>query len=302
MTQSANSLNPIVYALVANLTIALAKLAAAIVTGSGAMIAESIHSFADCGNQLLLLLGLHNAKRPPSPDHPLGYGKSIYFWSFIVALMLFSMGGLFSIYEGLHKLGETEPLRSPLVAIGVLLFAMLAEGLSLLGCIREVNKVRGSRSFWHWFRETRQSELLVIFGEDLAALIGLAFALVAVSLAMLTGNPVYDAIGSIGIGALLILIAILIGVEVKALLVGQGVEPETLSRMRKFLEGQDEIVQVYNLLTMQLGSDVMVAIKAGMKPQGSEDELLAAINRCEVRLKAEFPDILWSFFEPDLAD
>ena len=132
MSQGADSVKSIFYALAANLTIAVAKLAAAVTTGSGAMLAESIHSFADCGNQLLLLLGLKNAKRPPSPDHPLGYGKSIYFWSFIVALMLFSMGGLFSIYEGLHKLGETEPLRSPLIAIGVLVFAILGSSVVAL--------------------------------------------------------------------------------------------------------------------------------------------------------------------------
>jgi divalent metal cation (Fe/Co/Zn/Cd) transporter len=143
---------------------------------------------------------------------------------------------------------------------------------------------------------------LVIFGEDLAALLGLAFALAAVSMAMITGNPVYDAIGSIGIGVLLILISVLIGAEIKALLIGQGVEPGTLNRMRKFLEDQDEIQEIFNLLTMQFGDDVMVAVKARMKPQGSEAELVAAINRCEVKLKAEFPDVLWSFFEPDLSD
>ncbi|MFT7684804.1 MAG: cation diffusion facilitator family transporter [Candidatus Azotimanducaceae bacterium] len=302
MSAGADSVKSIIYALVANFTIAIAKLVAAIVTGSGSMMAESVHSFADCSNQLLLLLGLKNAKKPPSTDHPLGYGKSIYFWSFIVAIMLFSMGGLFSIYEGLHKLSSTEALRSPMIAIGVLSFAIVAEGLSLLGCMREINKVRGSRSYWQWFKDTRQSELLVIFGEDLAALFGLSFALIAVSLTAVTGNPIYDAMGSIIIGALLIVVAILIGVEVKALIIGQSVEPSVLIEMKSHLESRKEIAELYNLLTLQLGSDVMVAIKARMHPQGSEKQLILAINACEKSFRQQFPKVLWCFFEPDSTD
>ena len=266
------------------------------------MMAESVHSFADCGNQLLLLLGLKTSKKPPSPDHPLGFGKSIYFWSFIVALMLFSMGGLFSIYEGLHKLDDTTPLTNPLIAIGVLAFAVVAEGLSLLGCIREINKERRGRSFWRWFRETRQSELLVIFGEDLAAMLGLTFALIAVCLTVITGDPIYDAMGSIVIGTLLLIIAVLIGNEIKALIIGQSVEPRRLEEMRGFLEDQPEVAKVLNLLTLQLGSDVMVAIKAVMNVQGSELKLIEAINECEARFKSSFGEVVWCFFEPDVRD
>jgi cation diffusion facilitator family transporter len=302
MSAGADSVKSIIYALSANFAIAIAKLGAAVVTGSGSMMAESVHSFADCGNQLLLLLGLKNAKRPPSPDHPLGYGKSIYFWSFIVVIMLFSMGGLFSIYEGLHKLSSTEPLRSPMIAIGVLSFAIIAEGLSLLGCMREINKDRGDRSYWQWFKDTRQSELLVIFGEDLAALLGLSFALIAVGLTMFTGNPIYDALGSIVIGTLLIIIAILIGIEIKALIIGQGVEPRTLAKMKAHIVDREEIADLYNLLTLQLGNDVMVAIKARMHPQGSEEKLIEAINDCEKSFKQQFPYVLWCFFEPDNKD
>ncbi len=301
-TKKADSIKSIFYALFANLAIALAKLGAAITTGSGSMLAESVHSFADCCNQLLLLLGLNRAKQPPSPDHPLGFGKSIYFWSFIVALMLFSMGGLFSVYEGVHKLSETEPLRSPLIAIGVLAFSVVAEGLSLMGCIREVNKERYGRSFWRWFQETRRSELLVIFGEDLAALLGLSFALLAVSMTMITGNVIYDAIGSIGIGVLLIVIAFLLGVEIKKLIIGQSVEPRRLKEMREFLAGEDTIAEIFNLVTLQLGDDVMVAIKARMHPLGSETDLIKAVNAIENRLKEKFPEVLWSFFEPDISD
>lgn len=298
----ANSLKSIFYALAANLSIAIAKLVAALVTNSGSMMAESIHSLADCGNQALLLLGLKRAKRPPDIKHPLGYGKAIYFWSFIVAIMLFSMGGLFSIYEGTHKLHDTDGLSSPVIAIGVLLFAIVAEGLSLAGCIREVNKVRGDRSFYRWFRETRHSELMVIFGEDIAALCGLVFALLAVSLTMLTGNPVYDAVGSIGIGVLLLIIAWMIGIEVKDLIIGQGVEPARYQEMCEYLGSQDSIAEVFRVITLQLGNDVMVAIKARMQPQPSDVALIEAINAAEERFRAKFPEVVWCFFEPDLRD
>ena len=302
MSHGADSLKSIFFALGANFAIAVAKLAAAIFTGSGAMMAESIHSFADCGNQLLLLVGLRNAGKPPSPEYPLGYGKAIYFWSFIVALILFSMGGLYSIYEGVHKLHNPEPISAPLIAIGVLIFSMIAEGTSLWGCMREINKVRGSRSIIRWFKETRQSDLLVVFGEDTAALMGLSFALLAVIITWITGNPMFDAIGSIGIGVLLILIAIFIGIEVKALLIGQGVEPETREKMLAFLRSRPEIEKIFNLLTLQMGADVMVAVKAKMAEQQSADQLITAINNCEVAFKQEFPETMWLFFEPDNQD
>lgn len=302
MSGQADSVKSIFYALGANSAIAIAKSVAAFITGSGSMMAESVHSFADCGNQLLLLLGIKQAKKPPSPDFPLGYGKEIYFWSFIVALMLFCMGGLFSVYEGIHKLQHPEPLSYPLVAVGVLVFAILAEGVSLYTCVREVNKSRGSQSLWQWFRQSRQSELLVVFGEDIAALLGLAFALVAVLLTMLTGDPVYDALGSIVIGVLLIVIAFLLGREVKALLIGEGVELRTRTQMREFLESHQEVAELFNLLTLQLGDDVMVAVKARMEETDSSHELIAAINRCEVDFKKKFPQVLWLFFEPDIKD
>jgi cation diffusion facilitator family transporter len=302
MSHGADSVKSIFFALGANLAIAVSKLIAAAVTGSGSMMAESIHSLADSGNQLLLLLGIKHAKRPPSPDYPLGFGKAIYFWSFIVALMLFSMGGLFSIYEGIHKLQHPEPLSYPYVAVGVLLFSILAESVSMWGCLREVNKERRGRSLRQWFRETRQSDLLVVFGEDLAALIGLCFALAAIVLTIITGNPAYDAMGSILIGALLVGVAFLIGFEVQALLIGKSVEPEQRAQMLDFFQQREEIRQVFNLLTLQLGKDVMVAVKAKMSPTDSVESLVKVINRCEAEFKRTFPDVLWSFFEPDLED
>ena len=295
----ADSLKSILYALGANLAIAIAKTAGAVYTGSASMLAEAIHSFADCANQGLLLLGLREARRPASPEHPLGSGRAIYFWSFVVALMLFSMGGLFSIYEGVHKLQHPEPVHQAWVAIAILGFGVAAESVSLWGALREIAKVRGTRSLWRWFRTSRQSELLVILGEDIAALGGLALALAAISLAVATGDPMWDSLGSIGVGVLLVLVAILVGIEVKALLVGQGAEPDSVARMRRHLDAQPEVSLVYNVVTQQLGGDVMVAVKARMRPTGSEAGLLAAINRVERGFREQFPEVRWMFFEPD---
>jgi cation diffusion facilitator family transporter len=297
----ADSLRTVLYALGANLVIAAAKTAAAIATGSSAMLAEAIHSYADSGNQGLLLWGMRQAKRPPSPDYPLGWGKAVFFWSFIVALVLFSLGGLFSLYEGWHKLVEPQPIRFPWVAVGILVFGLIAETVSLRACLHEVNKVRGGRSLWRWFRDSRQSELVVILGEDLAALLGLALALIAVLLTVLTGNTAWDALGSMSIGVVLIVVAILVGIEIKALLIGQSAEHETEVRLRQFLQRQPGVEKVFRLLTLQLGTSLMVAVKVKMKPE-SAAELVAAINRAEAATRAEFPEIQWLFFEPDVAD
>jgi cation diffusion facilitator family transporter len=267
------------------------------------MLAEAVHSTADCGNQLLLLLGLRRARRPPTLDYPLGFGKEIYFWSFVVALLLFTIGGLFSIYEGIHKLSAGEPMRYAFVAMGILAFGIAAESVSLWGCLREVNKERGAgQSLWRWFRTSRQSELLVVLGEDLAALGGLSLALVFIGLAVATGDPRWDAAGSIAIGVLLIVVAVLVGVEVKALLVGQSAEPRLLEAMRAHLKAQPDVLELYNLLTQQLGSEIMVAVKARMAPQPSDVALIQAINRVERSLRTAFPAVRWIFFEPDVAD
>ena len=302
MSAQADSLKSIFFALGANFAIALAKTAGAVFTGSASMLAEAIHSFADCGNQALLIWGLKEARRAASPDHPLGYGRAIYFWSFIVALMLFSMGGLFSIYEGVHKLHDTEPVKYAWVAVGILTFGVLAESVSLWGALREINKERGELGLWRWFRTSRQSELLVIFGEDLAALGGLVLALGFIGLAMFTGNPMWDAVGSICIGVLLVLMAILVGVEVKALLVGQSAEPQVLARLRAHLQAQPQVAQLYSVITQQLGSEIMVAVKARMHPLGSDVALIEAINAVERGLREAFPQVRWVFFEPDLRD
>ena len=235
MARHDDSITTIFFALGANALIALAKGTAAWVTGSTAMLAEAVHSVADCGNQGLLLLGLNRSARPPDVDYPLGHGRAIYFWSFIVALMLFSMGGMFSIYEGLHKMGSGGPLEDPWIAIAVLALSLAAESVSLWKCLSQVNALRGAQSLWRWFRETRRSELLVVVGEDIAATLGLSLALLAVGATMLTGNPLYDSLGSLAIGVLLLIVAVFVGIEVKALLVGQSADPALQEEIRRFL-------------------------------------------------------------------
>ena len=209
---------------------------------------------------------------------------------------------MFSIYEGVHKFTNPEPLNNPMIAVGVLVFAIIAESVSLWGCMQAVNKERHGRRLLRWFRESRSSELIVVFGEDVAALLGLVLALLAVLVAAITGNPIYDAIGTIAIGILLVVIAFLLAIEVKDLLIGQGVEIHISDRMRKFLLERPEVDKIYNLLTLQLGPDAMVAVKARMKPTGSENDLLDAINRVEHDFRIAFPMAKWLFFEPDNRD
>ena len=301
MAGGGDSTRAILFALGANFAIAVAKGVAAFITGSSAMLAETVHSLADCGNQGLLLLGMRQAKRASSPEYPLGHGKAIYFWSFLVAVMLFTVGGMFSLYEGIHKLQHPEPLKQWYWAAGVLVFGIVAEGISMRACLQEVNKSRGDRGLWQWFRESRQSELVVIFGEDLAALLGLFFALVAVLLAVATGNPVWDAVGTIVIGVLLIVIAVLVAVEVKAMLIGQSVDPLREQAMRAFIQARPEVTRVISLITLQLGNEAMVAVQAQMREGVDAPTLAAQINAVERAMKVEFPEVRWSFFEPDLS-
>jgi cation diffusion facilitator family transporter len=302
MSGHGDSTRAIFFALGANFSITVVKGIAAAVTGSGAMLAETVHSFADCGNQGLLLLGLRQARIPPSPDYPLGYGKAIYFWSFLVAVMLFSVGGMFSVYEGVHKLQHPEPIEQWWWAVGVLAASIVAEAVSMRACLVEVAKARGQRSLAKWFRDSRQAELIVIFGEDLAALFGLVFALAAILIAVATGNPMWDAVGTLMIGVLLIVVAVFVAIEVKAMLIGQSVDPYVAGAMTAFLSARPEVERVYNVITLQMGNDVMVAIKAKMRPTSGGSGLVAAINTTEAAFRQQFPEVRWSFFEPDDQD
>ena len=302
MSHTNDSVKAILYALAANLGIALAKGFAAWYTGSGAMLAEAIHSFADSANQILLLVGLKRAKQPVSEDHPLGFGKAIYFWSFIVALMLFSMGGMFSIYEGVHKLSHPEMPEAPWLAVGVLAVSILLESGSLKAALYEVRKTQGKRSFLKWFRQSRQSELIVVVGEDIAALCGLSLALVAVLATILTGNPLYDSLGTIAIGVVLVIVAVTVGIEVKSLLIGESADPEAVSSMRDFIDGRPEVAEVYKLITLQLGTELMVSVKVRMQEKDAALKLIDDINRVEAAFKASFPHVRWLFVEPDVCD
>ena len=292
----------ILYAFLANAGIALAKSWAAWLTGSGSMLAEAIHSYADAGNQVLLFLGLRQSTRPPDSEHPLGYGKLSYFWSFIVAVLLFSMGGLFSIYEGIHKLQEPEALSQVWVALLVLVFAVVLEGFSLFGCLREIRNVRASRSFRDWLKHTRNSELVVVLGEDIAALLGLVLAFAFVSMASLTNNPTYDAFGSISIGVVLITVSIFVATRVRSLLVGRSADPMIQEAIEEIIGQEPDIEKVFNTITMQFGPDTMLAAKIKMRSGLDIDAAVDSINALERRLKDEIPNLQWCFIEPDVVD
>jgi cation diffusion facilitator family transporter len=297
-----SSAKAILYAFVANLGIALAKLAASIYTNSGSMLAESIHSFADCGNQVLLFIGLKQSHKPADARHPLGYGKITYFWSFIVALLLFSMGGLFSIYEGWHKLSAHDELNKPWVALVVLGVSIALELGSLLGCLREIRKLRKDKTLGQWLKTTRNAELVVVLGEDVAALVGLVLAFVFVALATVTHRPVFDAIGSIVIGVVLVCVSIFIAIRIKGLIVGRSAEDDLQEAIRAEIAGDANIVALLNAITMQMGPDVMLALKLRMKPGTPVETAAKHLNALERRIKSKFPEVKWLFVEPDVAD
>ena len=290
----------IFYALAANLGIAVCKFGAAAFTGSGSMFAEAIHSTADCGNQVLLLVGIKQAQTPADALHPLGSGREIYFYSLVVALLLFFVGGAFSVYEGVHRMAGHETVSNPVVALVVLGVSVVLEAFSLAGAMREIRQTSGNKTLWRWFRETRESELIVIAGEDIAALAGLAIAFCAVLLTMITGNPVYDAAGSIGVGVLLMVIAYLVAREVKSMIVGESASPEVRRAIDAHLRGRPEIISVINLITLQWGRQIVVAVQAEMVEYDTGRAMVDAINVIEEDLQRAFPQARWVFFEPDI--
>src|SRR5438105_1744294 len=239
------STRAIFYALGANLGIAFAKFGAAFFTGSGAMLAEAIHSLADCINQVFLLIGMRESRKPPNDAHPMGYGRVVYFWAMMVALLLFFLGGALSVMEGVNRMRHPEPISNGLVAMVVLGISVLLEAFSLYGAMREIRKIARGASFVRWFRETRQSELMVVAGEDIAALAGLAFAFVAVVLTVLTDNPLWDAVGSIAVGILLMTVAMFVIREVKAMITGESAPPETHAAIKAHIEARPEVECVW---------------------------------------------------------
>jgi cation diffusion facilitator family transporter len=300
---SSASTGEIIKSLVVNVVIAASKGVAAALTGSGAMLAETLHSFADCGNQLLLLQGVRQARKPADRQHPFGYGRSMYFYSFIVALLLFFGGGVFSIYEGVHKLEHPEPVGDITIALIILCVSLVLEGWSTLGNIQTMAVRRGTTPFFRYLRETKDSDLIVVFGENSAAVLGLLCALAAVGMSKLTQDGRWDAVGSLAIGAVLVGVASFLAREVKSLLVGEAAEPALLRSFEELAELDPNVERVLNVLTLQQGpGEIVVAAKLKFRSGMETDALVEAINAFERALKARVPEVRWSFIEPDNTD
>ncbi|SDH57072.1 cation diffusion facilitator family transporter [Actinokineospora alba] len=294
------STKAILAALFANAGIAVAKFVGFLVTGSSSMLAESVHSVADTSNQGLLLLGQKTSQRAATKMHPFGYGRDRYFYSFIVALMLFTLGSAFALYEGIHKLSHPEPLKSAIVAVIILVVAIGLECYSFYTAIVESKKVKGDATWWGFIRQSRTPELPVVLLEDAGALFGLVLALFGVGMTVLTGDPVWDAIGTICIGVLLGIIAIILIIEMKSLLIGEGAtasESETIEA--SLVSGKIE--RVIHIRTQYVGPDeLLIAAKIGFAADLTLAEIAQAIDQAEARIRAAVPAARLIYLEPDL--
>lgn len=303
----------VIAAAAANGFVAVTKFGAWLLTGSSSMLAEGIHSVADTGNQVLLLVGGRNAKRAADEEHPFGYGRSRYLAGFLVSVVLFSLGGLFALYEAWHKFQElSDPASAEgsilesqwwWVPLAVLVFAMFAEGMSLRTAVKEVGKIRGDQSYMSFIRTTKAPELPVIFLEDLAALIGLTFALAGVGLTLLTENLIFDVIGTAMIGLLLIVVAAILAVETRSMLLGESASTAHQELIRRALEDTDGVDQLIHFRTLHLGPDqIMVAAKVGVDVADSATEVASLINRAEAAVRAAVPIVTVTYIEPDIYD
>lgn len=296
---SGSSKKAVLTAFAANTGIAITKTAGAVVTGSGTLFAEALHSFADCTNQVLLLIGMSQANRKPDERHPMGYGKVGYFYSMCVAFLLFFIAGLASIQHGYEVFKHPEPVKYLGISIAILIVSVFLEGYALYGALKSVKEENSEWSLRQWFKETRNSELLIVVAEDTGALVGLAIALIALSATAITGNPIFDAIGTMMVGVLLIIVAVNVMIEVKAMITGESIGVEKEDEIIEFLEKQPEVEKVINIITQQYGKDIMIALKVHMKKAGSDVDLVRNIDSVEERMQKEF-NIKWSFFEPDI--
>jgi cation diffusion facilitator family transporter len=290
-------------ALIANGGIAISKFIGAHFSGSATLLAESVHSLVDCGNQVLLLVGSTKSATPPDERHPLGYGREAFFWSFVVSILLFSMGGIFAIYEGWHKLSHpgTSENISLFIPLIILLVSVALEAYSFAACIKEIQSKNRHGSLWNWFRRSTAADLVVIFMEDLAALLGLIIGAIFILLTWYTNNLKWDAIGSIVIGAVLVIVACLLAYEIKSLLVGEAPEKDYRAEIQNLVSQFLPSGQLLRLIALQTGSDeVMIACKVKPSENISGKDLIIAINLIEAQLKKQNPEIRWSFFEPDL--
>jgi cation diffusion facilitator family transporter len=296
-----HSTSHILQSLLVNSIIAVAKGIAALMTGSGSMIAETLHSLADCGNQLLLLLGVRKSRAAPTAAHPLGYGRALYFWSFMVALLLFTGGGLFSIYESIHKLQHPEPVADMRLALTILGLSLALETWATYKNIVELNLRRKGRPFFRFLRESKDSDLVVVFGENAAAVLGLAIAIIAIGLAAWTGDGTWDAMGSLFIGVVLIGVAVFLAIEVKSLIIGEAADPAIQEAVRATIAEDTQITGLLRLITVQQGpGEVVVAMKVSFLPTLTTVEISRVINQFEDRLRARCPEVRWSFIEPDV--
>jgi cation diffusion facilitator family transporter len=287
-------------ALGANAGIAVAKFVGFAVTGSSSLLAESVHSLADTANQGLLLLGRRTSQRRATREHPFGYGRERYFYAFVVALLLFTLGAAFAVYEGVHKVLDPHPLDNPVVAIVILVIAMALEGFSFRTAIGESRELKGSASWWRFVRDAKIPELPVVLAEDTGALIGLVFALLGVVLSVTTGNPVWDGVGTIAIGALLGVIALVLIIETKSLLIGEGVGPELLDQITGEL-ARDHVDRVIHIRTQYLSPDeLLVAAKIAFVPEMPLRDVARAIDAAEARVRAKVPLARLIYLEPDL--
>ncbi len=292
----------IVAAFLANLGVAVAKFVAFLATGAASMLAETIHSVADASNQGLLLLGRRQARREATPQHPFGFGRERYFWAFVVSVVLFALGGLFSIFEGVEKIRHPHALESTAWAVGVLAVAIVLEGISLRTAVVEANEARGERSWWAFVRQAKTPELPVVLLEDLGALLGLVFALVGVVLAVLTGESRFDALGSIAIGALLTIIAIVLAVEMKGLLIGESAAPADLATIREAIEAGPNVRRLIELRSQHLGPDeLLVGAKVELDGHLTFEEVAQAIDATEREVRQRVP-VAFLYIEPDLYD
>ncbi|MEI6229856.1 MAG: cation diffusion facilitator family transporter [Actinomycetes bacterium] len=291
----------VVAALIANTGIAITKFIAWGMTGSSSMLSEAIHSVADSGNQLLLLVGGKRSKRAADEEHQFGYGRRRYVYAFVVSIILFLLGGLFSVYEGWHKIHAPEPLSDPTIAFVVLGIAIVLEAFSFRTAIKEANRSRGQRSLFRFVRDARQPELPVVLLEDAGALVGLLFALFGVAMAVATGDGRWDGVGALAIGLLLLIIAIFLAVEMSSMLVGESAVPEQTEAIRQALAAQPMVNRVIHLRTLHVGPDeLLVAAKIATDPHQSAADLADAINEAEVNIRAAVPEATYIFIEPDI--
>jgi cation diffusion facilitator family transporter len=295
------STRAILAALLANAGIAVAKFVGFVITGSSSMLAEAVHSVADTSNQGLLLFGQRAARKQADELHPFGYGRSRYFYSFVVALVLFSLGSVFALYEGYHKISHPAELTSPVVAIAILVIAIGLEGFSFRTAMVESRPLKGSASWWRFIRTSRNPELPVVLLEDTGALIGLLFALAGVGLTVLTGEPVWDGIGTVAIGVLLGVIAVILMIEMHSLLIGEGATRQEDGAIRAALERTENVDRLIHLRTQYLGpEELLVGAKIALAADTDLATVAATIDAAELAVRAAVPAVTVIYLEPDL--